>query len=176
MKLHMERWEHLLLNSMKWQFFIIASKKNTFWLGEMTRRRWRKHATRSSRCKKKLQPTLCRSFALRLTFLTLTSLINCICVISQEQTMAQAIHSREKHVFSRVWVRTSVSSILDFKSFMIFALHSWYLKHVKRWSFAIPTTCMNEYTTVGPMHRKPLCIKSLLMSSAFGVFTGTWRA
>jgi len=55
------------------------------------------------------------------------------------------------------------------------AIQSWNLKQLMRWSFVNPTTCMKEYMTVGPTPRKPLLTRSLLITSAFGVFTGTCR-
>nr|GMD05637.1 hypothetical protein Iba_chr06bCG8380 [Ipomoea batatas] len=54
-------------------------------------------------------------------------------------------------------------------------MQSWNLKQVMRWSFEIPAACMNEYITVGPIPRKPLLTRSLLIVSAFDVLIGTCR-
>ncbi|KAI4376760.1 hypothetical protein MLD38_014483 [Melastoma candidum] len=54
-------------------------------------------------------------------------------------------------------------------------MHSSNRKQLIRWSLVSPAACMNEYITDGPTHRNPLLTRSLLMLSALGDFTGTWR-
>ena len=123
---------------------------------------------------------------LRLSNTNLVHKVNCLDVYQPRQWGHHSIHSEEKLKSSMAMDRSDsitlsvsfcwASSLMAFSSFpSAAAIHSWNLKQLMRWSFVSPTTCMKEYTTVGPTPRNPLLTRSLLITSAFGVLTGTCR-
>lgn len=94
-------------------------------------------------------------------------------VVGKQQPIS---HACNKHACSADFTNLSISSTSAAQSFFTLGWHSLYLKQLEIWSFTIPAACINEQTIVGPTQRKPLFIISLLMTSAFGVLTGTLRA